>query len=75
MARIYLGALLEVVQREIESRFHTDLVLEFETGPATREDLAKIHGDLMRQFEPFVRAYSVRQRSLWRTDVVAANGR
>jgi hypothetical protein len=109
MARTYLGAVLEMLRREFASKFHGDLVLEFETGPATPEELRRISDELTRQFpkltgfsaggdadrywrisvrvrsggsaeplrqelatwasrnEPFVRKYSVRQRSLWRT--------
>lgn len=109
MARTHLGAIFEMIQRELASRFHRDVVLELETGPATSGELTKISEELRRQFpkltwfaaggdsesywrisvrvrpdgqaqslrqdlarwasknEPFVRSYSVRQRSLWRT--------
>jgi hypothetical protein len=109
MARTYLGAVLEMIQREIASRFNRDLVLELETAPATSEQLTRINKELRDEFpnlmnvsaggdpdrswnisvrvrpkgqaeslrqelakwasknEPFVRSYSVRQRSLWRT--------
>jgi hypothetical protein len=109
MARTYLGAVIEMVQREIASRFHRDVVLELETGPATSDQLARLSEDLSTDFprlmwfaaggdaesswkvsvrvrpdgaaeqlrhdlarwasknEPFVRKYSVRQRSLWGT--------
>jgi hypothetical protein len=107
MARTYLGAVVEMLRREFTSKFHRDLVLELETGPATPEQLRRISDDLSREFpkmtgfsaggdadqswrisvrvrpsgpadslrqdlskwasrnEPFVRKYSVRQRSLW----------
>ena len=109
MARTYLGAFIEMIQREFASRFHRDLVLELETGPATSSELTQIIGQLRNEFpslttvaaggdserswkisvrvrpngaadalrkgllqwastnEPFVRKYSVRQMSLWRT--------
>jgi|SRR6478609_2332377 len=109
MARTYLGAVLEMIRREFASKFHRDLVLELETGPATTEELGRIREELRREFpkltgfsaggdadrywrisvrvrptgpadplrqdlskwasrnEPFVRKYSVRQRSLWPT--------
>ena len=109
MARTIFGALLEMIRREVASRFHRDLVLELETGPASSIELTEITKALRAQFpsfqhfaaggdsknswrvsiyvrphgaseplrkdllrwaaanEPFVRTYTVRQRSLWRT--------
>lgn len=109
MARTYLGAVFEMIKREVVSRFHRDVVLELETGPAASTELRRINEELRAQFptlnwfsaagdatsywkvsvrvrpigqaqslrqdlatwasknEPFVRSYSVRQRSLWRT--------
>jgi hypothetical protein len=106
MARTYLGAVVEMVPA---SRFHRDVVLELETGPATSDQLARLSEELRTDFprlmwfaaggdaesswkvsvrvrpdgaaeqlrhdlarwasknEPFVRKYSVRQRSLWGT--------
>ena len=50
MARTYLGAVVEMLQREIASRFHGDLVLELETGPATTDHLTRITQELRREF-------------------------
>ena len=50
MARTYLGAVVEMLQREIASRFHRDLVLELETGPATSDQLVTIIEELRREF-------------------------
>ena len=50
MARTYLGAVVEMVQREIASRFHRDVVLELETGPATSDQLARITEELRTEF-------------------------
>ena len=107
MARTILGALLEMIRREVASRFYRDLVLELETGPATSAEITEITKALRAQFpgfrqlaaggepdhwkvsvyirpqgasditrqdllrwaeanEPFVRNYTIRQRSLWR---------
>jgi hypothetical protein len=109
MARTYVGAFIEMIQREFASRFYRDLVLELETGPATSNELTQITEQLRKEFPslktvvaggdsehcwkvsvtvrpngvadalqkellqwasingPFVRKYSVRQMSLWRT--------
>jgi len=50
MARTYFGAVVEMLQREIASRFHRDLVLELETGPATSDQLTEITQELRREF-------------------------
>jgi hypothetical protein len=109
MARTYIGALFEYFQRELQPRARRDVVLQFETGPASKEDISRLHQELQREFpamtywvaggdpehswnitarvrlegraetvrqdlarwasrhEPFLRVYSVQQRSLWRT--------
>jgi hypothetical protein len=109
MARTTIGAWFEYFQREFQSRARRDLVLQFETGPASKEDVNRLYQGLRREFpgmiywvaggdpehswkvtarvrlkgraeivrqelagwasrhEPLLRAYSVRQRSLWRT--------
>ena len=109
MVRTYLGAIVEMIKREIASRLHRDLVLHFEIGPATSEQLTTMHNGLRKTFpslvsmaaggdseglwkvsicvrptgeaeklrqelsrwasqnEPFVRSYTVSQRSVWRT--------
>jgi hypothetical protein len=50
MAHTYLGALLEMAKREVLSRFHRDLVLELETGPATSDQLTRITHELEQEF-------------------------
>jgi hypothetical protein len=50
MARTYLGAAVELLQREIASRFHRDLVLKLETGPATSDQVTRITEELRREF-------------------------
>ena|SRR5215210_7078355 len=50
MARTYLGAILEMVKREVLSRFHRDLLLELETGPASSDWLTRIAHDLEQEF-------------------------
>jgi hypothetical protein len=50
MARTYLGAVVEMLHREIASRFHRDLVLELETGPVTSDQLTRITQELRREF-------------------------
>jgi hypothetical protein len=109
MARTYLDALLEMVKREFASKYHKDLVLRLETGPAPSSQLTKLSEELRREFpsltgfaaggdrdhywrisvsvrpgasaselrhelsrwasmkQPWVRSYSVSQRSLWRS--------
>jgi hypothetical protein len=109
MARTYFGAFFEMIKRELVSKYHRDVVLKLETGPATSNELTKLNEELRREFprltefaaggdadrywkisvrvrpedegnslrqalarwasknEPFVRKYSVRQRSLWRS--------
>ena len=54
MARTYLGAIVEMIKRETASRFHRDLVLRFEAGPATSEELTAIHNELRKTFPGFV---------------------
>jgi len=109
MARTYVGAFFEMLKREFASKYHKDLVLHLETGPASSSELTRLHDELRRQFptmaefaaggdgdlywkisvnvrpgasasalrhelaswasknEPWVRSYSVSQRSLWRS--------
>ena len=50
MAHSYLGAVLEMARREVLSRFHRDLVLELETGPATSDQLTRLTNELQREF-------------------------
>jgi hypothetical protein len=50
MARTLPGAILEMLQRELSSRFHGDLVLSLEVGPATSNELTKMHEELRREF-------------------------
>jgi hypothetical protein len=54
MARTYLGAIVEMIKREIASRFHRDLVLHFEMGPATSEQLTTMHNELRKTFPSLV---------------------
>jgi hypothetical protein len=109
MASTNIGAVIEYFRREFDSRARKDLVLDFETGPATNAEIAQVRDELQQEFptiaymlvtgdpgdwwkvsawvrsdgradvlrkelgqwasehEPFLRTYSVRQRSLWRT--------
>jgi hypothetical protein len=109
MARTYAGAFVEMVKREFASKYHKDLVLRLETGPAPSSELTKLSEELRREFpfmtgfaaggdgdrywrisvsvrpgasaselrqelarwastkEPWVRSYSIYQRSLWRS--------
>ncbi len=50
MARTLPGAILEMLQRELSSRLHRDLVLSLEVGPATSDQLTKMHEELRREF-------------------------
>lgn len=50
MARTHVGAILEMAKREVLSRFHRDLVLELETGPATSDQLIRITNELQQEF-------------------------
>jgi hypothetical protein len=50
MARTLPGAILEMLRRELSSRFHRDLVLSLEIGPATSNDLTTMHEELRREF-------------------------
>ena len=50
MARTVLGAIFEMIRREFASRFHKDLVLELEIGPATNEDVVQMYEELIREF-------------------------
>jgi hypothetical protein len=50
MARTLPGAILEMLRRELSSRFHRDLVLSLEIGPATSDELTKLHEELKREF-------------------------
>ena len=50
MARTLPGAILEMLRRELSSRFHRDLILSLEIGPATTDDLMKMHEELRREF-------------------------
>jgi hypothetical protein len=50
MARTYVGAFIEMIQREFASRFHRDLILELETGPATSNELTQITEQLRKEF-------------------------
>lgn len=103
-----MGAFVEMLKRELTSKFHKDLVLAFETGPASHAELTKLFEELRREFpsvteysaggdadlywkisvvvrpkgatewlrqdlarwasrkEPWVRSYTIYQRSLWR---------
>jgi hypothetical protein len=54
MARTYLGAVVEMLQREIASRFHRDLVLELETGPATSDQVTRITEKLRQEFPSLI---------------------
>jgi hypothetical protein len=54
MARTYLGAAFEMIKREISSRVHRDLVLEFEMGPATSEQLTTMQNELRKRFPSLV---------------------
>src|SRR5690348_1881058 len=107
MARTYIGAFVEMLKRELGSKFHRDLVLDLETAAARRAELTKVFEELRREFpsistisaggdgdqywkisvvvrptgatewlrqdlarwasrkEPWVRSYSIYQRSLW----------
>ena len=50
MARTLPGAIVEMLQRELSSRFHRDLVLSLEIGPATSDELTTMHEELRREF-------------------------
>ena len=50
MARTLLGAVVEMLKRELPSRLHRDVVLELETGPATSDQIASISEELRREF-------------------------
>ena len=50
MARTTIGAWFEYFQREFQSRARRDLVLQFETGPASREDINRLYQELRREF-------------------------
>jgi hypothetical protein len=50
MARTHVGAILEMIKRAALSRFHRDLVLELETGPATSDQLIRITNELKQEF-------------------------
>lgn len=50
MARTYLGAFFEMIKRELASKYHRDVVLELETGPATSNELTKLREELRREF-------------------------
>ena len=50
MARTLLGAVVEMLKRELASRLHRDVVLELETGPATSDQIASISEELRREF-------------------------
>jgi hypothetical protein len=54
MARTYLGAAFEMIKREISSRVHRDLVLQFQMGPATSEQLTTMQNELRKRFPSLV---------------------
>ena len=50
MARTLLGADIEMLRRELASKFYRAVVLDLETGPATTEPLKEIIDELSREF-------------------------
>ena len=50
MARTTIGALFEYFQRELQSRARRDVVLQFETGPASKEDINRLYQELRQTF-------------------------
>ena len=54
MASTNIGAVLEWIRREVDSRARKDLVLEFETGRATADEIARIRDELQREFPTIV---------------------
>ena len=70
MARIRLGAIVETVIPELASRFHRDLVLHFEAGPATSEQLTTMHNELRKTFPSLVSmAAGGDSEGLWKVSV------
>ena len=53
MAHTFAGAVLEFIKRELSSRVHRDLVLQFETGPATTDQLTSMTKELHDKFPGF----------------------
>ena len=69
MARTYLGAIVEMLRREIASRFHRDLVLDLETGPATSDQLNTITQELRREFPNFMGLFAGGDARSWKISV------
>jgi hypothetical protein len=69
MARTSLGAAVEMLQREFASRFHGDLVLELETGPASGDELTLITQELQREFPNFMGLFAGGDAQSWKISV------
>jgi hypothetical protein len=50
MARTTIGAWFEYFERELQSRARRDVVLRFETGPASKEDISRLYQELKQEF-------------------------
>ena len=50
MARTTLGALFEYVEREFQSRARRDVILQFETGPASKDEIRRLYQELRQEF-------------------------
>ena len=50
MARTYIGAFVEMIKREFASKYHRDLILRLETGPAANSELTRLYDELRREF-------------------------
>jgi hypothetical protein len=75
MARTILGAFLEMIRREVASRFHCDLVLELEIGPATSAELTEITKELRAQFSSMQEFAAGGDSGHWKASVsVRPNG-
>jgi hypothetical protein len=70
MARTSLGAAVEMIKREIASRIRRDLVLHFETGPATSDQLTTMQNELRKRFPSLVSmAAGGDSEGLWKVSV------
>ena len=69
MARTILGAIVEMIRRELASKYHRDLVLEFEAGPVTSRELAEITKQLQAQFPGFKESAAGGDADYWKVTV------
>ena len=51
MAHSFVGAVFDLLRRELASKYHGDVVLELETGPATPEQLNRIYEEIQSEFK------------------------